>query len=742
MNVSVIINTLNRDYWIRRVLNALARQKYDDFEIVVVNGPSTDRTEEFLQDYKELIKIEKCYVENISVSRNIGIKAASGEILIFIDDDAVPLDIHWIQHYVTAFENEHYLGCIGGKVFNGYGEVQQEADGWSIMDVWGHLHHSRDVHVKFPMTTYEYYRVSTGCNTAFRKKAVLEVGGFDEYFEFAYDESDVQVRVQRAGYKSTWHHQANVYHEGARSALRQSKYIQNWYPFFKNSVYFALKNSEGLFDLDTRKANALNAANTQKRIMYEGWYKVGHITDEEYSKITTMYEEGTQKGFRDGMEQQRKLRFDLETRSIFKKFDKAKSPKQLNVLYVCSDSLQYSHGGSATHTKELAKGLRDLGVNVHVVYICKENADYLSEGINFYSVVPSPLNIKNLIGRDACKNAIVRSYALYAKVKKLVVMFQIDIIETHLWDYAGLMCAEMLDTPVVTRLQTPLKTVRAMHNHEESNDYLLYYAFEKRLMKKSAALISISDSIKKSIIDAYEIDIEDKCEKNYLGFGEPPLAPRMATGCTFPPSPTDAANGQYEKQIDGKKIKVLFIGRLERRKGVATLFDCMPSIVRKHKNVEFKFVGMDCHDVTYGMTFIEYFKHNHSYLINHVKFLGEVSDEEKEAELASCDIFVAPSLYESFGIVFIEAMRHKKPVVACNTGAAPEIIIHGETGLLCEPNKSDDLEKSIDMLITDERKRSEIGQKGFERYTEMFTREQMCRRALQIYQKYMYQGEV
>lgn len=101
--VSVVINTHNRGPHLKRLLDALSRQTYDRFEVIVVNGPSTDNTEDVLKQYQSAIRTDKCPIVNLCVSRNIGVRDAAGEIIAFIDDDAVPQDKNGLKMRYTIF---------------------------------------------------------------------------------------------------------------------------------------------------------------------------------------------------------------------------------------------------------------------------------------------------------------------------------------------------------------------------------------------------------------------------------------------------------------------------------------------------------------------------------------------------------------------------------------------------------------------------------------------------------------
>jgi glycosyltransferase involved in cell wall biosynthesis len=426
-----------------------------------------------------------------------------------------------------------------------------------------------------------------------------------------------------------------------------------------------------------------------------------------------MWERGVSKGEYDGVNSNRQLRFDLECTSAFKKIDKTKSLEQLNVCFLLPESI-CNNGGSVKHTMELAKGLIKNKINIHIVYYGKENMDYLKDEINFHSISSHHLSISILEPFPVCNNLINISYSAYLKIITLIKMYNIQVVETPLWDFCGLLCAEFLDIPVVTRLQTPAKIVNNVHEYKETNDDLLHYELEKRLLENSSGIIAVSDCITKTITDSYNIEFGDKVEKNYGGIED--------------------SEFEAVRHKDGKII-IFFIGRLERRKGIANIIEVIPNILSKHKDVEFRLAGADVHDNVLRTTFKKYFMKKYRHLLNRVSFLGVISDEQKEQELESCDIFVSPSLYESFGYIFIEAMRHKKPVIGCNTGGMPEVVDNCITGLLCEPDNSADLEKALCTLIEDKEKRETMGQKGYDRFKKMFTREKMVQGTLEIYKK-------
>jgi glycogen synthase len=185
--VSVVVNTYNRAKSLHQTLLGMRRQNYPNFEVIVVNGPSTEETNEVLRWHFAEIRVGSCAQRNLSTSRNVGIEMARGEFVAFIDDDAVP--------------DFCYPGC--------------------------HL---------FPALL--------GTNSIFRRSALLEVGGFDEQFDYFPDETDVNVRLIDAGYVLKQIPRAFVYHCYLPSHIRNEKRVNtNYASMIRNRIYFSLKNA-------------------------------------------------------------------------------------------------------------------------------------------------------------------------------------------------------------------------------------------------------------------------------------------------------------------------------------------------------------------------------------------------------------------------------------------------------------------------------------------------------------------
>ena len=241
LRCSIIICTYNRAQLLERLLLGLNHLSYEHIEVVVVNGPSTDRTDELLEEYRGRIKVAKNPDRNYSKSRNIGISAASGDILVFIDDDAIPADSRWLDKLVEVFEKDvnGRLGAAGGGSIHRHTNFF-EFDGGYTTDYCEQIFHKEKLGDRRE-DGVRIYRRTNGNNGAFRRSALLEIGGWDEHFIYYADEADVCLRLARAGYATIYVEDAHVRHFPA-PAHYGAPMIRNRRLVTRSDTYFCLKN--------------------------------------------------------------------------------------------------------------------------------------------------------------------------------------------------------------------------------------------------------------------------------------------------------------------------------------------------------------------------------------------------------------------------------------------------------------------------------------------------------------------
>jgi GT2 family glycosyltransferase len=196
--ISVVLCTYNGERTIRESLEHLTRLKYPDFEVIVVNDGSSDGTLEIVRDFD--VKLISTEQGGLSRARNIGLQAATGEIVAYIDDDAYP-DADWLDYLAQSFRTSDHVG-VGGP------NLPPRDDG-RMADCVAHAP-GGPVHVLLTDDRAEHI---PGCNMAFRRSALLEIGGFDTRFRAAGDDVDVCWRLQERGgtlgfspAAVVWHH--------------------------------------------------------------------------------------------------------------------------------------------------------------------------------------------------------------------------------------------------------------------------------------------------------------------------------------------------------------------------------------------------------------------------------------------------------------------------------------------------------------------------------------------------------
>jgi len=172
---------------------------------------------------------------------------------------------------------------------------------------------------------------------------------------------------------------------------------------------------------------------------------------------------------------------------------------------------------------------------------------------------------------------------------------------------------------------------------------------------------------------------------------------------------------------------VLFVGRLVYEKGAQVLINAIPKILEK-VNAKFVIVGSG------------YMKDQLSTIVrsmgmeNKVLFTGFV-DEETLLKLQCCaDVSVVPSLFEPFGIVALEAMAAKSPVVVSDTGGLGEIVEHDITGVKVYPNSTESLAWGITKALTDEKYRNSLRENAYKRIQEKYDWDKIAQHTKQIYE--------
>ena len=180
-----------------------------------------------------------------------------------------------------------------------------------------------------------------------------------------------------------------------------------------------------------------------------------------------------------------------------------------------------------------------------------------------------------------------------------------------------------------------------------------------------------------------------------------------------------------QQHIQKDDILLGIVGRLEIEKGHRYLFEAMKYLQNSHVKL-----------VVIGSGSREQELKNYVY-INHLNgcviFTGFFNQQELQRAYDAMDILVMPSMRETFGLVALEAMWRKKPVIAFDVGGISEVVLDDVTGLLVEPKNSLELAHAINRLSDNANLRIEMGLRGYERAKNSFSYQHMINSIKKIY---------
>ena len=236
-SVSVVVLNRDRVASLARTLAALEHQTLRGFDLTIV----TNRAAELARDVPlaRRARLVPCAEANISRSRNLGIAATGGDIVAFCDDDAVP-EPPWLERLAASFA-EADVGAAAGLVRGrngvsvqwGFQEVDAFGNDWPLPDLPGPFRHAGGP---------DRAMKTVGTNCAFRRAALVEIGGFDEAYRFFLDETDVNRRMHAAGWATMGVPGAEVHHAFAASALRTSERVpRSLFEIGASKVHFCRK---------------------------------------------------------------------------------------------------------------------------------------------------------------------------------------------------------------------------------------------------------------------------------------------------------------------------------------------------------------------------------------------------------------------------------------------------------------------------------------------------------------------
>ena len=218
LTVSIVIVSRHRPAALRRCLIAVSQLDYDPFEVVIIADPASCTALRGVPQaaHAKLVAYDEA---NISAARNLGINAAAGEVIAFIDDDSVP-EPTWLKYLIAPFV--HVDTAAAGGFVRGRNGISWQYQARSVDRAGQTAPVDLDKGQTTILVPTENRGIKTeGTNMAVRRSVLEELGGFDPRFRFYLDETDLNLRLAARGLCTALVPQAEVHHGFAASARRR-----------------------------------------------------------------------------------------------------------------------------------------------------------------------------------------------------------------------------------------------------------------------------------------------------------------------------------------------------------------------------------------------------------------------------------------------------------------------------------------------------------------------------------------
>jgi glycosyltransferase involved in cell wall biosynthesis len=388
-------------------------------------------------------------------------------------------------------------------------------------------------------------------------------------------------------------------------------------------------------------------------------------------------------------------------------------------MRICLVSQEYppetGGGGIGTQTYLKAHGLAARGHEITVVAASWDRIQrrYHDDEIDVVRVAEPSLSVP---GYETASYWLAYSTALAAILTSLEASTSFDIVQFP--EYGGEGLIYQCDTfqyrtaRYVVQLHGPLAMFADHIGWPEhaSTLYRIGSFVEQTVMEYADRIIASSDNTARF------------CSRRYgVNYGEIDVVHSGIDQAAFvPPTVTGSNSGP----------RVLFVGNLTASKGLGTVVEAVLRLRARYPAIVLRIVGRDEGD------FAQRLKRRirDAGAQTHFDFSGYVPYRELPQHYGWCDIFAAPSTYEPGpGNVYLEAMSCGRPVIACGTGGTPEVVVHGQTGLLVDPGDVPALTEAIVALTDDVELKTRLGANAREWIAENFTLERYAAKIEEIY---------
>jgi glycosyltransferase involved in cell wall biosynthesis len=373
----------------------------------------------------------------------------------------------------------------------------------------------------------------------------------------------------------------------------------------------------------------------------------------------------------------------------------------------------YGGSGNARVAFDISKALVKRGHDVTVyttnaliedqLFKTKESPYYISDIKVYYC--------RNLVYKP--RFHIFYSHELVKRVKETLTEF--DVIHLHEYRFyisaVVAYFAAMYHIPLIIQPHGQLSYDAGSRKLKIAFDELAGHT----ILKKASKIIALN-----------EAEVE-QCER--MGIAKEKIAV-IPNGIDFSEYANLPAKGSFKKKlgIDGDEKIVLYLGRINKTKGIDILVRAFAKVVEKSDDVKLVIVGPDDGYLGGLEALIKALKIEDNVLIS-----GSLVSRNKLEAYVDAEVYVLPSRYETFPITVLEAYGCRKPVVGSRVSGLQDLIIQGKTGFLVEPGNPQELSKALFFILTHPREAEEMGLQGRQLVQSQFSIEKVVDRLVSLY---------
>ncbi|RLJ03573.1 MAG: glycosyltransferase family 1 protein [Candidatus Aenigmatarchaeota archaeon] len=375
----------------------------------------------------------------------------------------------------------------------------------------------------------------------------------------------------------------------------------------------------------------------------------------------------------------------------------------MKILMVTWEFPPHKVGGVASHCYDISRYLARAGNEVHILSFGNENRTEYQDGVTVHRVNCGT-------APDIVSWVMVLNYKMQKKGIELCREEGFDVVHAHDWLSvpATVYLKKSFKVPMVLTLHSTEYGRSGIHSplNKMINDIEWFGTYEAN------EVITVGKDFREEVKNLFSVPEE---KLHYIPNGVDLERFR------------NVRDVRDEFSLDWEKI-VLFVGRLCHQKGVEYLIEAMPETLREHPEAKFVIVGKGALDHYRKMVY-------RKGVDQKVYFTGYVSEEMLMNLYYSADVTVMPSVYEPSGIVAMESMAVRTPVVASYTGGLKETVVHEWCGLHTYPCDPQSIKWGITTAINDMTWNRWLGKNGKKRVEKNYNWDIISKWTYMVYRK-------